>query len=173
MDGSAGTAQADDGSGRHEASTTATRCSQALIAAGLSLGELKAVLWSEEAARLSDMTQAAYGEAERDAGEDDWLQVTEALQRTVLERHGVPPRQMAAALWLVRCASQLWPDDPELSGPRAISLHVRHNRAELGLLREGDVAPDVPLFGLSHQPSSVLRACSGAQRTLLVAGSFT
>jgi hypothetical protein len=167
-EGSNGTAE---GGSQDEGSRS--RGDEALAVAGLSLGELKVVLRSEEAARLSDTTQAAYGEAERDAGAEDWLQVAEALQRTVLERHGVPPRRMSAALWLMRCASQLWPDDPDLSGPHAISLYVRHNRAEQGTLREGDVAPDVPLFGLSQHPSSVLRACPFAHRTLLVTGSFS
>jgi len=59
------------------------------------------------------------------------LQVTALLQRKVLERHGVEPARMAAALWLLRCASQLWPDDPELNGPGAISLYVRTNLRHL------------------------------------------
>ena len=140
----------------------------------MSLAALKAALRREEEVRLSEETQAAYAAAE--AKEDtDWLEVTEGLQERVLQEVcAVPPERMAAALYLLRAASQLFAEDDEL---RQISLYVRHNRAEQGCLRPSEALTDVPL----HSPSAVaaasttsLRAaCAGPHPTLLVAGSFT
>ena len=119
--------------------------------------------------------QEAYGRAEVDSEEEGWLEVTAAMQTRLLAEEGrVPPERMAAALWLLRSAAQLWPDDAEL---RQISTWVRHNRAAAGSLQVGDAAPDLPLhsIGLPESPaatSSVLRACDG-KPTLLVAGSLT
>ena len=126
---------------------------------------------AEEAARLSDETQAAYAAAE--AREDtDWLEVTDALQKRVLREGGVPPARMAAALFALRAAAQLLPHEPELA---AIPLYVRHNRAAQGSLRAGDAAPDVPLHApRAGGPATTLRAaCAAPRPTLLVAGSFT
>ena len=150
---------------------------RALAAAGLSLPQLKVALRAEEVARLSASTQAAYAAAE--AREDtDWLDVTEELQQRVLrDEAGVPPAHMAAALFALRGAAQLFPRDAEL---RRIPLYVRHNRAEQGTLRAGDALPEVPLFPLrpaaaaNDDAATSLRAvCAGMQPTLLVAGSFT
>lgn len=147
---------------------------QALAAAGLSLESLKAVLHAEETARLSSATQAAYSEAESGArGMDgDWLDVTDALQQRVLTEFGVPPERMAAALFVLRAASQLFPDDAEL---RQLSLHVRHNRAQRGALRPGDALPDVPLFSpeATGVTTTLREACDGPQPTLVVAGSWS
>ena len=93
---------------------------------------------------------------------------------------GVPPARMAAALFALRGAAQLFPRDAELG---QISLHVRHNRAERGVLCDGDVLPEVPLFTLrpaaaaaaadADAATSLRAVCAGTQPTLLVAGSFT
>lgn len=139
----------------------------------MSVSELKVLLRREETLRLSEDTQARYGEVECSHGQDDWLCVTETLQQNLLREAGVPSERMAASLFLMRAASQLFEDDPELCGPRAISLYVRHQRAERGLLRAGDAAPDLPLHHLDGTTTSVTVMCSGASRTLLVAGSFT
>lgn len=115
--------------------------------------------------------------------------MTEELQRRVLrEACAVPPERMAAALYVLRAASQLFLEDEEL---RRIPLYVRHNRAEQGGLRPGDALPDVPLHPLQPAPAaaptsaaaavaaaaapttSLRAACAGPQPTLLVAGSFT
>lgn len=149
------------------------RC--ALDAAGLGLSDLKRLLREEEEVRLSPQTQEVYGRVESgtaDDGDGDWLDVTDRLQRDLVRRAGVPARREAAALWLLRCASQIFPSDPELMGPSAISLYVRHQRAGIGSLCAGDPAPDVPLLTLEGSPTSVCTAC-GARPTLLVAGSFT
>lgn len=142
------------------------------------------MLRAEEAARLSEATQAAYAEAER--GGSDWLHVTEALQRRLLrEEAGVPPERTAAALFALRAAAQLFPRDAEL---RSIPLYVRHNRAAQGGLREGDAVPDVPLHTLRSGGAALAQAavhgtvagtvslraaCAGPLPTLLVAGSWT
>ena len=104
--------------------------------------------------------------------------MTEELQQRVLrDEAGVPPAHMAAALFALRGAAQLFPRDAEL---RRIPLYVRHNRAEQGTLRAGDALPEVPLFPLrpaaaaNDDAATSLRAvCAGMQPTLLVAGSFT
>ena len=77
---------------------------RALAAAGLSLDELKTALRAEETARLSDATQAEYGEAESGTADSDWLEVTDALQRRVLASCSVPPQRMEAALYVLRPA---------------------------------------------------------------------
>jgi len=143
-----------------------------LRAAGLGgLGELKALLRQEEAVRHSDATQAAYAEAEAAGSKTDWLQITAGLQERLLRDAGVPRDRMAAALWLLRSAAQLWPEDGEL---RSISCWVRHNRASAGTLAPGSTPPDVPLYPIAPDAAStsVHRACGGAP-TLVVAGSFT
>ena len=107
--------------------------------------------------------------------------MTEELQQRVLrDEAGVPPARMAAALFALRGAAQLFPRDAELG---QISLHVRHNRAERGVLCDGDVLPEVPLFTLrpaaadadadADAATSLRAVCAGTQPTLLVAGSFT
>jgi len=103
--------------------------------------------------------------------------VTEELQQRVLrDEAGVPPARMAAALFALRGAAQLFPRDAEL---RRIPLYVRHNRAEQGALRAGDALPEVPLFPLrpaseaADAATSLRAVCAGTQPTLLVAGSFT
>ena len=127
------------------------------------------MLRAEEAARRSEETQAAYGEAER--GGSDWLQVTEALQRRLLREAGVAPERAAAALFALRAAAQLFPCDAEL---RSIPLYVRNNRAAQGSLREGDAVPDVLLHrGAAAHAVSLRTACAGPLPTLLVAGSWT
>jgi len=144
----------------------------ALEAAGLSLQSLKRAMRAEEAARLSKATQQAYARAELQEG-SSWLEVTDALQRRVLTRAGVPSARMTAALFLLRTATQLFPDDAELC---RIPLQVRLNRATDGRLREGDALIDIPLHRLQDGAStSVVRlseACANLP-TLLIAGSFT
>ena len=132
------------------------------------------MLRAEETARTSSDTQAAYAEAESGAHGTgrDWLDVTEALQQHLLAEQGVPPERMAAALFALRAASQLFPDDAEL---RQLSLYVRHNRAQLGTLRPGDALPDVPLFSLEGMgaATTLREVCHGPQPTLVVAGSWS
>ena len=143
----------------------------ALAAAGLSLRELKDAMRAEETARLSKATQREYAVAEsRD--DSSWLAVTDALQRKILGQVGVPPARMAAALFVLRAAAQLFPDDPEM---RTIPLQVRHNRARCGHLCEGDVRVDVPLYSMERRSTCVTmlsKACADLP-TLVVAGSFT
>ena len=132
---------------------------EALTAAGLTLDELKALLRDEEAARLSEVTQAAYAVAEAAGSESDWLEVTSELQESVLEAAGVAPEQMGPALWLLRSAAQLWPEDVEL---QKISCWVRHNRAAAGTLCVGDAPPDLPLHPMAvaveEEPAGASRA---------------
>jgi len=158
---------------------------RALEGTGLALESLKRLLRREDAARRSATTQALYARAEAPGSESDWLEVTAALQEEVLREGGVSPAQMAPALWLLRSAAQLWPEDEEL---RTISCWVRHNRAAAGTLRVGMPAPDLPLYPIvgldagsasgsapsppSAPSSSVRRVCAG-KPTLLVAGSFS
>ena len=145
---------------------------RALAAAGLTLSGLKAALRAEEEARWSEATQAAYGTAESDKSDADWLEVTDELQRRVLRGAGVSPPRLAAALFVMRAASQLFPDDAEV---QQASLYVRYNRARPGNLRAGDALPDVPLYSLQPdcKPTSLRAACAGPVPTLLVAGSWT
>jgi hypothetical protein len=143
---------------------------RALTAAGLCLDELKAALRAEEAERLSPATQAAYHEAEA-SGHSSWLEVTDALQRRVLQGHRVPRERMAAALFVLRAAAQLFPHDNDV---QSIPLYVRHNRAEQGSLRAGDPLPVVRLHPLHTGATTTLPVeCAGRQPVLLVAGSFT
>jgi len=138
----------------------------------MSLADLKVLLRQEDAERRSEALQAAFGVAEAAGSETDWLEVVSAMQERLVQAAGVPAERAAAALWLLRSASQLWPEDAEL---QAISCWVRHNRAAAGTLAVGDAAPDLPLHSIhsSAAPAtSVLQACAG-KPTLLVGGSFT
>jgi hypothetical protein len=103
---------------------------------------------------------------------------------------------MAAALWLLRSAHALWPEDARF---RQVSCWVRHNRARVGVLTPGCPAPDLRLHPIETERgassaagvfsatgassaagasagvatvTSVRRVCAG-KPTLLVAGSFT
>ena len=97
--------------------------------------------------------------------------MTEELQQRVLrDEAGVPPARMAAALFALRGAAQLFPRDAEL---RRIPLYVRHNRAEQGALRAGDALPLRPASEAADAATSLRAVCAGTQPTLLVAGSFT
>ena len=98
--------------------------------------------------------------------------MTDTLQKRLLrDEGGVPPERMAAALYALRAAAQLFPSDEEL---RFIPLYVRNNRATGGTLREGDAVPDVPLHPRTDGPATtLLAACAAPRPTLLVAGSFT
>ena len=71
--------------------------------------------------------------------------MTEELQQRVLrDEAGVPPARMAAALFALRGAAQLFPRDAELC---RIPLYVRHNRAEHAL---GDGAALSEAGGAEH-----------------------
>ena len=79
---------------------------------------------------------------------------------------------MGAALYALRAASALFPQDETL---RAIPLYVRHNRATCGTLQPGDPLPDLELHSPApgdDVPTTALRAAC-AKPTLIVAGSFT
>lgn len=115
----------------------------ALRAAGLgSKAELLELLTREDTCRQSEATQAAYADAEAPGSDTDWLEVTAAMQERVLRESGVPQARMAAALWLLRSAHALWPEDARF---RQVSCWVRHNRARDGALTPGCPAPDLRL----------------------------
>jgi hypothetical protein len=137
-------------------------------------------------------TQAAYADVEAPGSDTDWLEVTAAMQERVLRESGVPQARMAAALWLLRSAHALWPEDARF---RQVSCWVRHNRARVGVLTPGCPAPDLRLHPIETEQekereiergassaagastgvaavTSVRRVCAG-KPTLLVAGSFT
>ena len=169
----------------------------ALRAAGLrSKVELLEILAREDTCRHSEATQAAYADVEAPGSDTDWLEVTAAMQERVLRESGVPQARMAAALWLLRSAHALWPEDARF---RQVSCWVRHNRARVGVLTPGCPAPDLRLHPIETERgassaagvfsatgassaagasagvaavTSVRRVCAG-KPTLLVAGSFT
>ena len=148
-----------------------------------SVDELKPILRREEECRHSSATQQAYAAVEVSGSDSDWLGVTAEMQERVLAEAGVAKERMAAALWLLRSAHDLWPDDDEM---QSISCWVRHNRARAGSLASGDRAPDSRLHPLVPNDSSsssrgsaavcadasVLSVCAG-KPTLLVAGSWS
>ena len=111
----------------------------------------------------------AAGDQRGDA-DGDWLDVTDTLQRRLLaDTGGVAPERMAAALFALRAAGELFPSLAPLS------LYRRHNRAAVGTLREGDAPPDVPLYlAADGAPTSLHAACATDGRpSLVVAGSWT
>jgi len=147
----------------------------------LSFEDLVTVLRREEASRLSEGTQAAYARAE--ASGSDWLNVTMALQERLLSEMGVKPSRMAAALHVLRCAASLF-GAAALDQHGALPLYVRHNRASVGQLREGDAVPaGLTVHDLEGQPAdfastllsgrSAASASSSALPTLVVAGSWS
>jgi hypothetical protein len=114
---------------------------------------------AENAARLSPETQAAYEAAE--AADADpgygWMEVTDALQRSLLRQRGVPPEREAAALRALRAATYTFP------ALAAIPLYRRFQRARAGNLAPGDAPPDVPLLDACGSRTTLLAATAAAR----------
>lgn len=130
------------------------------------------MLRREEAARLSEETQAAYALAE--ASGSDWMHVTRRLQERLLSEAGVGPSRMAAGLHVLRCAASLFAE-ATLAAHGALPLYVRHNRASAGQLSEGDAVPaGLIVHDLDGSAVDFATTLSGRPvPTLLVAGSWT
>ena len=145
----------------------AAKC--ALDQAGMTIEELRRALVHENELRLCEETQRAYAEAEA-SNETDWMEVTGELQRRVLSGAGVADENMDAALYLLRSASKLFPEQPDFGN----QIYVKFQRAKQGALRSGDIAPDVFLHDMqAGRGSSLALQCEGALPTVLVAGSYT
>ncbi len=124
---------------------------------------LRDLLEKENAARLSAETQAAYAAAEAGASDkQDWMAVTDALQRRLLRAAGVPPLQEAAALRCFRAATHTYP------ALASIPIYRRFQRARAGNLSAGDAAPDVPMLTLTGERTTLL---TGTRAARTVAGA--
>jgi hypothetical protein len=127
---------------------------------------LRGLLLSENRARLSAEVQARYASAE--AGADDsvsWMEVTDALQRTLLRDAGVQPADEAAALRALRAAPHTFP------ALASIPLYHRFQRARAGTLAPGDAAPDVQLLTLEGDATTLLTATRAMRRVGRVGAS--
>ena len=114
---------------------------------------------AENAARLSEETQAAYAAAEANASDEaaDWMEVTDALQRRLLRAAGVPPEREAAALRALRAATYTYP------ALASIPLYRRYQRARSGDLSVGDAPPNVPLLTAGGAATTLLEAAASAR----------
>jgi hypothetical protein len=143
-----------------------------LARAGLTRETLRALLLGERELRLSDELQRAYGDAEQDTSPDDWLVVTEAMQRRLIDEAGVPDERKDTALHMLRSAASLI---PEMQEARA-SIRVKHTRAHRGALRTGDAVPPGivlhPLHACESGPIALEALCAAAP-VALIAGSYT
>eukprot|EP01027_Heterolobosea_sp_BB2_P016095 GEZU01022957.1.p1 GENE.GEZU01022957.1~~GEZU01022957.1.p1 ORF type:complete len:198 (-),score=47.91 GEZU01022957.1:814-1407(-) len=134
---------------------------------------LKAMLRREHELRTSPETQARYTAAER-LPNTDWLEVTIELQKQVA-REFLPldatDHDVDVLVHALRCASNLFHDDPEM---KTIPLYVKYNRAQQGYLKEGDDAPlDINLVDLYCRQRLKLRDFLRGRPLILVAGSYT
>lgn len=66
---------------------------------------------------------------------------------------------------LIRSASSLFPEVAK------IAHYVRHNRCFQGSLKPGDVAPDVPLFSLDGNKSTLWTEIDGRQGKTAIVGN--
>jgi hypothetical protein len=127
------------------------------------------MLRRENELRLSEETQEKYAAAEAST-DTDWLAVTEALQKQVVMEFGYDD-SMEDALYCLRCASQLYPNDPAM---KEIPLYVKYNRARDGQLKEGDEAPNTVAVDLNGTSCKLLDCVADTNKPLVVvAGSYS
>ena len=125
-----------------------------------------ALLQREDAARREPETQRRMEEAER-RGTSDWIEVATAVQRRVARESllaGASEGDVDARVTAMRYAAQRHPE----------CCHwVRFNRARVGDLREGDAAPDVPLWHLDGAATSLLAGRDLSKPLIVVSGSLS
>jgi len=98
---------------------------------------LHRMLTLENEMRLSQDTQELYSKAE-EQNDTDWLEVTDQLQRRLLqEQGGVNEEDLESALLFFRSATYTYPS------LAAIPIYRRFQRARSGRLAPGDLVPDV------------------------------
>ena len=109
------------------------------------LETLSAMLTRENELRLSPQTQALYTEAEKKE-DDDWMMVTDRLQRQVMREFGVAAADENRALLHFRAAPT---HHPQL---KAIPLYHRYQRSRNGDFRQGDTLPqNLHLYDLENR----------------------
>jgi hypothetical protein len=109
----------------------------------LSVAQIKDLLQHENTVRLCDATMTEY-EALRHAGDSEWINVVERVQRRVCEHFGLSEYVGVNAM---RCAETL----PQMTASDVadvieISHYRRFNRCKDGTLQVGDPAPSLALF---------------------------
>ena len=125
-----------------------------------------ALLRREDAARRAPETQRLMEEAER-RGTSDWIEVATAVQRRVARESlpaGASEGDVDARVTAMRYAAQRHPE---------ICHWVRFNRARVGDLRAGDVAPDVKLWHLGGAATSLLADRDLSKSLVVVSGSLS
>ena len=125
-----------------------------------------ALLHREDGARRAPETQRRMEEAER-RGTSDWIEVATAVQRRVARESlpaGASEGDVDARVAAMRYAAQRHPE---------ICHWVRFNRARVGDLRAGDVAPDVKLWHLGGAATSLLADRDLSKPLVVVSGSLS
>lgn len=120
--------------------------------------------------RMSPETQERYRIAE-DTEIEDWLQVTDELQRSILKENSVDDADIEDAIVAFRTATYVYPS------LATIPVYRRYQRARQGDLQIGHPAPQVSsLLSLDGKRSSLLSLCnddSSHLPTLVCAGSVS
>jgi len=120
--------------------------------------------------RMSPETQERYRIAE-DTEIEDWLQVTDELQRSILKENSVDDADIEDAIVAFRTATYVYPS------LATIPVYRRYQRARQGDLQIGNPAPQVSsLLSLDGKRSSLLSLCnddSSHTPTLVCAGSVS
>eukprot|EP00698_Gefionella_okellyi_P019658 TRINITY_DN6058_c0_g1_i1.p1 TRINITY_DN6058_c0_g1~~TRINITY_DN6058_c0_g1_i1.p1 ORF type:complete len:225 (-),score=40.22 TRINITY_DN6058_c0_g1_i1:541-1215(-) len=129
---------------------------------------LKKMLRRETELRLSPEIQALYAQAER-SGTEDWMDVTNRMQRQLVRDFGFGAVE-DAVVDMLRRASVLYPHDSDF---RTIPLYVRHNRARQGDLVRGSPVPDVPLAHEDGSLTSLHKLQLPGRPLVVLAGSIT
>jgi len=119
---------------------------------------VKQMLEREKELRLRDENQEAY------ACFGPSTKVTEWIQLRVCREFGLPDE----AVNVIRGAAKLYPKHKEM---KTIPHYVRFNRSRAGILKVGNVAPDVPLVLADGTRTSLAHQLQEGGTTVLIAGS--
>jgi len=125
------------------------------------------MLIRENELRTSEETQTLYALAEQE-WDTDWMEVTEKLQKRVLTEFGVEDEDLG--LKALRCAWQLYPDDPDF---KEIPLYIKFNRARKGNFCDGDDALDTDVVCMNGSKDKLLNYVRGDVPLVIVAGSYS
>ena len=106
-----------------------------------------------------------------------WLKVTDDLQEDLVKRYGYtyPSLSFSIALYMLRNARSIYPDNHIFVD---VPIYVRENTARVGTLQEQQDIPDVCLYDIDGNESSLYKILLSSQNSdqrpvLLLAGNRT
>lgn len=125
------------------------------------------MLIRENELRISPETQKAYHAAERRT-DVSWMQVTEELQKQVVQEHGIT--DIEYGLINLRIAHVLYPEETDF---KEIPLYVKYNRCRQGDLKCGDLIPEIPLKHLDGKHTLLSSFYNKGRPLVIIGGSYS